>query len=217
MKKGSGDPTPVCRAADMVPSSQPCLYIWDMNATTDGRATFDDEILPQLDLLYRVALRYTGEPAKAEDLVQDTMLKAYRAWERFQPGTSARAWLLAIMRNTFINLYRREKREPVAMDLENIDVAPEERPSEETDPEGAFFDKIVDERILRGLDKLPRDFKEVMMLSDVEGLPYTEIAEALSIPVGTVKSRLFRARKLMQADLYNHAVEMGYINARSGT
>ncbi|MEO8294445.1 MAG: sigma-70 family RNA polymerase sigma factor [Gemmatimonadota bacterium] len=188
-----------------------------MATESERRTSFDEEILPQLDLLYRVGLRYTGEPARAEDLVQDTMLKAYRAWERFQPGTSARAWLLAIMRNTFINLYRREKREPISMDLENVDVAPEERRNEETDPEGAFFDKIVDERILRGLDKLPREFKEVMMLSDVEGLPYAEIAQALSIPVGTVKSRLFRARKLMQADLYNHAVDMGYINARSGT
>jgi RNA polymerase sigma-70 factor (ECF subfamily) len=186
-----------------------------MDAATDRRATFDQEILPQLDLLYRVALRYTGEPAKAEDLVQDTMLKAYRAWERFQPGTSARAWLLAILRNTFINLYRREKREPVATDLDQIESHPEFQPSGENDPEGVFFDKIVDERILRGLETLPPEFKEVMVLSDVEGLPYAEIAQALDIPVGTVKSRLFRARRLMQADLYNYAVAMGYINARS--
>ena len=78
---------------------------------------FDQEILPHLDLLYRVALRFTREPARAEDLVQDTLLKAFRIWEKFQPGTSARAWLLAIMRNTFINLYRREKREPIPIDL----------------------------------------------------------------------------------------------------
>lgn len=186
-----------------------------MDAAPDRRAAFDREILPQLDLLYRVALRYTGEPARADDLVQDTMLKAYRAWERFQPGTSARAWLLAILRNTFINLYRREKREPVATDLDRIESHPEYRPSDESDPEGAFFDKIVDERILRGLEALPAEFKEVMVLSDIEGLAYAEIAQALGIPVGTVKSRLFRARRLMQADLYDHAVEMGYINARS--
>jgi len=179
------------------------------------RRAFDQEILPHLDLLYRVALRYTREPARAEDLVQDTMLKAYRAWDRFELGTSARAWLLAIMRNTFINLYRREKREPVTMDLDNVEIDPIHNPAEESDPEGAFFDRIVDENILRALDDLPSEFREVMILSDVEGFPYAEIAATLGIPVGTVKSRLFRARKLMQANLYKHAVEMGYIRARS--
>jgi RNA polymerase sigma-70 factor, ECF subfamily len=185
-----------------------------MGATAARRAAFDQEILPHLDLLYRVGLRYTGEPAKAEDLVQDTMLKAYRSWDRFQPGTSARAWLLAILRNTFINLYRREKREPIALELEKLELQPGAGPAEEDDPEGAFFDQIVDERILKALDTLPAEFREVMVLSDVEGLPYGEIAQALEIPVGTVKSRLFRARKLMQRDLYQHAVEMGYIKPR---
>ena len=87
-----------------------------MGVSASSREAFDQEILPHLDLLYRVALRYAREPARAEDLVQDTLLKAFRSWEKFQPGTSARAWLLAIMRNTFINLYRREKREPIALD-----------------------------------------------------------------------------------------------------
>jgi RNA polymerase sigma-70 factor (ECF subfamily) len=185
-----------------------------MGITTGKRQAFDQEILPNLDLLYRVALRYTREPARAEDLVQDTLLKAFRSWERFQPGTSARAWLLAIMRNTFINLYRREKREPISLDLEKLDFQPGASEGEESDPEGAFFEQIVDERILRALDSLPQEFREVMLLSDVEGLPYAEIAQALDIPVGTVKSRLFRARKLMQADLYSHAVEMGIIKPR---
>ena len=186
-----------------------------MDAATQQRASFYEEILPQLDLLYRVAMRYTQDATRAEDLVQDTMLKAYRGWQSFQPGTSARAWLLAILRNTFINLYRREKREPVAMPLDQIRVEPLYGQVAESDPEGAFFDRIVDDRILRALDTLPPGFREVMVLSDVEGLAYAEIAEALDIPVGTVKSRLFRARKLMQADLYRHAVEMGYIAPRS--
>jgi RNA polymerase sigma-70 factor (ECF subfamily) len=185
-----------------------------MGVTTSNREAFDQEILPHLDLLYRVGLRYTREPARAEDLVQDTLLKAFRSWERFQPGTSARAWLLAIMRNTFINLYRREKREPIALDLDKLDVQPSASEAQENDPEGAFFDQIVDERILRALDTLPLDFREVLTLSDVEGLPYAEIAQALDIPTGTVKSRLFRARKLMQKDLYSHAVEMGILKPR---
>lgn len=184
--------------------------------TVPTRAGFDQEILPHLDLLYRVALRFTRDPARAEDLVQDTMVKAYRNREKFEPGTSARAWLLAILRNTFINAYRREKREPIPMENEVLDAHMAEHPGEESDPEGAFFDKIVDERILQALDSLPPEFREVMVLSDIEGLPYAEIAHALSIPVGTVKSRLFRARRLMQGELYQHAVEMGYIAARSG-
>jgi RNA polymerase sigma-70 factor, ECF subfamily len=185
-----------------------------MGVTTGNREAFDQEILPHLDLLYRVALRYTREPARAEDLVQDTLLKAFRAWDKFQPGTSARAWLLAIMRNTFINLYRREKREPISLDLDALDIQAAGGEAEANDPEGAFFDQIVDERILRSLDALPPDFREVLVLSDVEGLAYSEIAHSLDVPVGTVKSRLSRARKLMQSDLYSHAVEMGYIKPK---
>ncbi|HEV8123204.1 MAG TPA: sigma-70 family RNA polymerase sigma factor [Gemmatimonadales bacterium] len=184
--------------------------------TVPTRAGFDQEILPHLDLLYRVALRFTREPARAEDLVQDTMVKAYRNWEKFEPGTSARAWLLAILRNTFINAYRREKREPISMEHDVLDAQAAAHPGEDSDPEGAFFDKIVDERILKALDTLPPEFREVMVLSDVEGLPYAEIAHALAIPVGTVKSRLFRARRLMQTELYQHALETGIITARSG-
>ena len=120
--------------------------------------SFDDEALPHLDALYRVALRLTADPAQAEDLVQDTMLKAYRSWRQYRPGTNAKGWLLTILRNTFINSYRRRKLEPVAMDL-----------------------------------------------------------EALQVPVGTVKSRLFRARRLLQAQLYSYAVEMGYIKPRNAT
>lgn len=183
--------------------------------TAPARAGFDQDVLPHLDLLYRVALRFTRDPARAEDLVQDTMVKAYRNWEKFEPGTSARAWLLAILRNTFINAYRREQREPIPMEPEMLDARMVEHPGEESDPEGAFFDKIVDERILQALDGLPPEFREVMVLSDIEGLPYAEISHALGIPVGTVKSRLFRARRLMQKELYQHAVEMGYIAARS--
>jgi RNA polymerase sigma-70 factor (ECF subfamily) len=168
--------------------------------TTTGRP-FDAEALPHLDALYRVALRLTGDPTQAEDLVQDTMLKAYRAWHQYRPGTNAKGWLLTILRNTFINDYRRRKLEPVAT-------------VEDVDPEGAFFSKIVDEKVLEAIDALPPDFREVLVLSDMEGLRYGEIAEALKVPVGTVKSRLFRARRLLQASLYQYAVETGIIPPR---
>jgi RNA polymerase sigma-70 factor (ECF subfamily) len=176
--------------------------------------SFDDEALPHLDALYRVALRLTGDAARAEDLVQDTMLKAYRSWRQYRPGTNAKGWLLTILRNTFINDYRRRKLEPVAMDLEAVEPRAIYRDIETADPEGAFFSQIVDEKVLQAVDALPTEFREVLVLSDMEGLHYAEIAETLQVPVGTVKSRLFRARRLLQAALYEHAVEMGYITPR---
>jgi RNA polymerase sigma-70 factor (ECF subfamily) len=179
--------------------------------------SFDDEALPHLDALYRVALRLTGDPAQAEDLVQDTMLKAYRSWRQYRAGTNAKGWLLTILRNTFINSYRRRKLEPVAMDLEAIEPHALYRAVETADPEGSFFGRLVDEKVLEAVDALPSEFREVLVLSDMEGMRYAEIAEALQVPVGTVKSRLFRARRLLQAQLYAYAVEMGYIKPREPT
>ena len=183
--------------------------------TTAGRP-FDAEALPHLDALYRVALRLTGDPTQAEDLVQDTMLKAYRSWRQYRPGTNAKGWLLTILRNTFINDYRRRKLEPVATDLETVEPHALYRRVEDVDPEGTFFSQIVDEKVLEAVDALPPEFREVLVLSDMEGMSYAEIAEALHIPVGTVKSRLFRGRRLLQAALYEYAVETGIIPARKG-
>ena len=109
--------------------------------------SFDQEALPHLDALYRVALRLTADPSQAEDLVQDTMLKAYRSWHQYRPGTNAKGWLLTILRNTFINDYRRRKLEPVAMDLEAVEPHAIFRSVEVDDPEGNFFSKIVDEKV----------------------------------------------------------------------
>jgi RNA polymerase sigma-70 factor, ECF subfamily len=176
--------------------------------------SFDDEALPHLDALYRVALRLTADPSLAEDLVQDTMLKAYRSWRQYRPGTNAKGWLLTILRNTFINDFRRRKHEPIAMDLETAEPHAVYRSMQESDPEGTFFSQIVDDKVIEAVDSLPADFREVLVLSDIEGLSYGEIAETLKIPVGTVKSRLFRARHQLQARLYAHAVEMGYIQPR---
>ena len=143
-----------------------------------GRS-FDDEALPHLDALYRVALRLTMDPTQAEDLVQDTMLKAYRSWRQYRPGTNAKGWLLTILRNTFINSYRRRKLEPVAMDLEAVEPHALYRAVSSADPEGNFFGQLVDEKVLEAVDALPPEFREVLVLSDVEGLPYAEIAETL--------------------------------------
>jgi len=178
------------------------------------RSAFEAEVLPQLDSLYRLALRLTTDPSRAEDLVQDTVLKAFRSWQSFQPGTNIRSWLFTILRNTFINDYRRRQREPIAMDLDAVEPHAAFRAAQDEDPEGTFFSQIVDAKVLDAIDALPEDFREVLVLSDIENMSYAEIAEVLGVPVGTVKSRLFRARRQLQEVLYDHAVEMGYIRAR---
>jgi RNA polymerase sigma-70 factor (ECF subfamily) len=166
-------------------------------------------------MLYRVALRLAGNAADAQDLVQETMLRAYRSWEQYTPGTNAKGWLLTILRNLFINEYRRRSRHPETVDLDTIEpfaVFPE---MQDEDPQATFFDRIVDDEVLRALDELPEVFREAVTLSDVEGLSYEEIANVLSVPVGTVKSRLFRGRRMLQSRLYDYAVSMGYIKGHA--
>jgi RNA polymerase sigma-70 factor (ECF subfamily) len=175
------------------------------------RARFEQEMLPHLDALYRVALRLTRSEADADDLVQETMLKAFRGYDGFTPDTNAKGWLLTILRHAFINEYRRRVRRPETMDLDTAEAVaafPEGRPP---DPEERFFDAIVDEAVLKAVDELPEAFREAVVLSDVEGLNYQETAQVLEVPVGTVKSRLFRGRRLLKARLYRYAVEMGYV------
>lgn len=174
-------------------------------------ASFEAEALPHLDLLYRVGLRLTGDPAAAEDLVQDTVLKALRAWDSFRPGSNARAWMVTILRNQFINGWRKRKRAPQDVDPEAIPELPDRN---DPDPEGRFFAELVDETVTEALDALPDDFREVVILSDLEGLPYAEVAEALEIPVGTVKSRLFRGRRILQGTLRRYAEETGVIRPK---
>ncbi len=177
----------------------------------DRRETFEREALVHLDTLYRVALRLTGNAADADDLVQETMLKAYRAWHQYQQGTNAKGWLLTILRHAFINEYRRRTRHPETVDVDAIEPFAVFEDLQEEDPQGRFFDQIVDDEVLRAIDELPEQFREAIVLSDVEGMSYEEVARILSVPIGTVKSRLFRARRLLQAKLYDYAVGMGYI------
>ena len=181
----------------------------------ERRAGFEQEALVHLDALYRVALRLTGNAADAEDLVQETMLRAYRSWERYTLGTNAKGWLLTILRHLFINEYRRRSRHPETVDVDTIEPFALFKEVQEEDPQGAFFDKIVDDEVQRAVDQLPEAFREAVTLSDVEGLSYEEVAKVLDVPVGTVKSRLYRGRRLLQAKLYDYAVGMGYIKGQS--
>ena len=123
-------------------------------------------------------------------------------------GSNARAWLVTILRNQFINSWRARQRAPQQVDVEAIPELPD---AGDPDPEGRFFAGLVDEEVLAALDALPPDFREVVVLSDLEGLPYAEVAEALDIPVGTVKSRLFRARRILQDRLRCYAMETGLL------
>jgi len=177
----------------------------------EAETAFERDVLPHLDTMYRMALRLTGTAANAEDLVQDTVLKAFRAWDSFRQGTNARGWLLTILRNTFINDYRRGRRAPRLVDIEVAESHALTHEGGGSDPEGEFFHHLVDDRILAALDALPEEFREVVVLSDVEGLGYAQIAGMLGVPVGTVKSRLFRARRQLQAALREYAVEAGIV------
>lgn len=188
------------------------------------KAGFEEEALPHLDAVYRFALRLSGSPDLAEDLVQDTFLRAYKSWGQYTPGTRAKSWLFTICRNVFLR--RRERRhrhdeivmESTPRDSPGLDpVNPVWVSALGVDPEGDFFDSIVDEEILRAIDDLPEEYRTAVVLSDLEGLPYAEIADLMDVPVGTIKSRLFRGRRRLQEVLYDYAVEMGYIPARTGT
>ena len=175
------------------------------------RKAFEREAIPHLDSLYRFAVRLTTDPTQAEDLVQNTMLKAYRSWHLYQAGTKIRAWLMTILRNLFINEYRKARRAGVHIDVDEIERIAVLGDDEQSDPENRFFDQIVDDEILRAIDALPDEFRQTLVLSDMEALSYAEIAKVTRVPLGTVKSRLFRARRALRRKLSGYAVAMGYI------
>jgi RNA polymerase sigma-70 factor (ECF subfamily) len=184
------------------------------SAAEARREAFEREALPHLDAIYRVALRLAGDTHDADDLVQETMLRALRAWDQYRPGTNARAWLLTILRNAFVNRYRRARRRGEVVDVHEIESFTVFPDAPDADPEGDFFSRIVDDEVVRAIDALPPDFREVLVLSDLEGLPYAEIAGIVGVPVGTVKSRLFRARQHLQQRLYAYAVETGLLRPK---
>jgi RNA polymerase sigma-70 factor (ECF subfamily) len=182
--------------------------------TTD----FHEEALPHMDAVFRFALRLSGSKDQAEDLVQDTFLRAFRAWDQYTPGTQCKSWLFTICRNVFLRQKERGQRHDEIVS-ENVDrsagpfdvVNPVWVKAVEADPEGDFFEAIVDEEVLRHIQAIPEDYRVAVVLSDLEGLSYQEIAEMTDVPVGTVKSRLFRGRRLLQKELFDYAVSMGYI------
>jgi RNA polymerase sigma-70 factor (ECF subfamily) len=206
MVREAGTPT-----ALVAPVRSPVLS--DDVAMADTRARreqFEREALVHLDAMYSFALKLTRSRDEAEDLVSDTVLRAFDRWEQYQLGTNVRAWLFTILYHVFVSRKRRiEAREQPLPDQRDGWGGGE--PVGEADPEGTFYDSFVDEEITRAIDALPADYRTAVVLSDVHGLRYAEIANVLAIPEGTVKSRLFRGRRILQKKLKGYAVEMGYL------
>jgi RNA polymerase sigma-70 factor (ECF subfamily) len=173
--------------------------------------------LPYLDSMYGAALRLTRSPADADDLVQDAFLKAYRFYDRFEPGTNLRAWLLRILTNTFINKYRRNTRERKVLDGDDAEPVGDGVMSRAamralTEPEDAAMRSLVSQEIQKALDELSEEHRLMIVLADIEELSYKEIADIVGCPIGTVMSRLHRARKHMQGRLVEQAIEMGIVD-----
>lgn len=182
------------------------------------QATFVEQATPLMDGLYGAALRMTRNPADAEDLVQETYLKAYRAFHSFQEGTNLKAWLYRILTNTYINTYRAKKRRPDETDLEEVEdlylyrrLGGLEGATAGRSAEDELLDHITDSEVKDALEALPEQFRMAVLLADVEGFAYKEIAEILDIPIGTVMSRLHRGRKAMQKQLYEYGKQRNLV------
>ena len=182
-----------------------------------GRDTFADDAMQFAPQLYSAALRMTRNAADAEDIVQETYLRAYRSYESFEKGTNLRAWLFRILTNTFINSYRAKQRRPQETDVDDVDDLYLYRRVRSADfssrsAEETLFDLFTDDEVKQALEDLPESFRLPVLLADVEGFSYREIAVMLDVPIGTVMSRLHRGRKSMQKALAQFAAERGLLD-----
>jgi RNA polymerase sigma-70 factor (ECF subfamily) len=183
---------------------------------TDAPA-FEQELLASIEAVHRFALRLARDAAAAEDLVQETYLRALAHRDQYTPGTNCRAWLFTICRNVFLKGAMRDAREVATEDaeLEAMGAAAVHGAVAASDPTGALFERTdVDDAVRKALDKLPEEYRTVVTLVDIEDQAYGAAAEILGIPVGTVRSRLFRGRRLLQQDLLAYAMDAGLIPAR---
>lgn len=187
---------------------------------------FESLFLPLLDNLYSIGLRMTRNERDAEDLVQETYLKAFRFFHRFERGTNARAWILTILTNTFRTRYRKKKQEPSMVDFEAVEnfcladeMVKEITAADKSEAQGAavvtaVLKDYVSDDIIEALETVPEQFRIAVLLSDVEGFSYQEISEILGISVGTVKSRIFRGRKILQKQLWDFAKQRGILKGK---
>lgn len=176
---------------------------------------FNEELIPQADALYNFAYSLVFEEARAQDLVQEAYLKAYRFIHSFEPGSNAKAWLFQILKNAFINEYRKKSRQPQKVDFEDYkDKNQLERQASSIDIGQDIYTHMIGDEITGALNSLPVDFRVAIILSDIEGFTYDEVAKISDIPIGTVRSRLFRARNLMKDQLREYAKEKGFKELR---
>jgi RNA polymerase sigma-70 factor (ECF subfamily) len=181
------------------------------------RSEFERQALVHIDALYGAAYRLTRNPRDAVDLVQDSLLRAYRFWDSFQQDSNCKAWLLRIVTNTFINEYQRRKRTREVLDAATAEqdatdgVLVHASAGDKQSPDQAMLAASVSDDVQRALDALPDDFRTAVILCDMQGLSYKEIADIMGTPVGTVMSRLFRGRKLLAAALKQFALDEGYV------
>ena len=181
-------------------------------------ARFERDALPFLDQLYSAALRMTRNPADAEDLVQETYVKAFAAFHQFQEGTNLKAWLYRILTNTYINTYRAKKRRPEIADVEDVEdlylyrhLSGDQAAGLGRSAEDVALDRFTDTDVKAAIESLPDTFRMAVLLADVEGFSYKEIAEITEVPIGTVMSRLHRGRRQLQKELWGYARERGLV------
>jgi RNA polymerase sigma-70 factor (ECF subfamily) len=193
-----------------------------MSAIADhnGGWNFEAEVLPFMDSLYSTAYRMSRNRQDAEDLLQETYLRAYKYYDKFQEGTNFKAWLFKILKNTFINRYRKRQRQPLKNSFDEIEGAFELKLLESpltargATPEEELMVDALDQDVQQALEALPEDYRTAVELADLQGLSYREIADQLGIPLGTVMSRLYRGRRKLEAVLLQYAREHGYIRSR---
>lgn len=188
-----------------------------VNISLDERQKYIDferEALPHLNSLYNFAVQMTGDSDDANDLVQETFLKAFRFFDKFEQGTNCKAWLFRILKNSYINEFRKISKEPNRVDYEDVqnfyeivNVSDVKYKHWEEDA----FSQLLDDEVSIAINKLPEDFRTVIILNDIEGFTYEEIADFVDCPVGTVRSRLHRARKMLYSQLYEYAKNRGYV------
>lgn len=174
---------------------------------------FDAEAMPHMNLLHNYAYKITGNQLDADDLLQETFLRAFRFFDKFEKGTNCKAWLFRIMKNLFINKYRKNQKEPGKVDygeIENFFDNIRSDKIDSTDLQEKVFSNLMDDEMTNALNSLQDDFKTVVILCDLEGLSYEEIADFVQCPIGTVRSRLHRGRKMLQQKLYDYAKQRGY-------